>query len=262
MIDGEGVYDDIPYCGIKKVPKGRKRGTMAECAELGKVMYYGVEKIDPAILAASVTAEERKRKQKRKQTLYYRAQVMKKKYDAAIEASEDAKDDADRKKQKKKADDYRATYIKTVAEFKKLKDEIDNNLSNKPNDDKSAKRDDKQNDIDITKLIKMQTKHKTKQDKSLAKTEAEHDEIAKIFEKPEDELSTMNKQATTLFHRANALKKAYEIASDAGDDTKAEATREQYRKTVAEFKALKTAIANYGQGGKITHDDIMKMIAK
>jgi len=250
MIEGDGVYDDIPYCGIKKIPKGRKRGTMAECAELGKVMYYGVEKIDPAVLAASVTAEERRRKQKRKQTLYYRAQTLKKKYDAAAEAAEAAKDETDKLKQQTKADNYRKNYIKTVASFKALKTEIENiNKEQEPKQEADK--------IDITKLIKMQTKHKTKQDKTFAKTEAEHDDIAKIFEKPEDELSTMNKQATTLFHRANALKKQYE---NADNDEKADEARDKYRKTVAEFKALKTAIANYRQGGKITHDDIMKML--
>lgn len=39
------------YCGVKDVPKGSKRGSMKECAESGKVSYYGIKKIDPKMLA-------------------------------------------------------------------------------------------------------------------------------------------------------------------------------------------------------------------
>lgn len=33
------------YCGIGKLPKDKRRGSMIECAENGKVAYYGVKKI-------------------------------------------------------------------------------------------------------------------------------------------------------------------------------------------------------------------------
>jgi len=39
------------YCGIKDVPKGSKRGSMKECAELGKVSYYGIKKVDPKMVS-------------------------------------------------------------------------------------------------------------------------------------------------------------------------------------------------------------------
>src|SRR5438105_1319796 len=35
------------YCGVGKMPKGQKRGTMRECAEKGQIRYYGIKKIDP-----------------------------------------------------------------------------------------------------------------------------------------------------------------------------------------------------------------------
>ena len=38
------------YCGIKKVPSGKARGTPRYCAETKQVRYYGVEPIDPEIL--------------------------------------------------------------------------------------------------------------------------------------------------------------------------------------------------------------------
>ncbi len=38
------------YCGIKKMRKGSRRGSMRECAEKGEVRYYGVKKIDSKIL--------------------------------------------------------------------------------------------------------------------------------------------------------------------------------------------------------------------
>ena len=41
-----------PYCGIKKPPKGYRRGNMKECAEKGKISYFGLKKVDPKIIEA------------------------------------------------------------------------------------------------------------------------------------------------------------------------------------------------------------------
>jgi len=38
------------YCSVGDVPKGRKRGTMKECAEKNQIRYYGLKKIDSKIL--------------------------------------------------------------------------------------------------------------------------------------------------------------------------------------------------------------------
>lgn len=38
------------YCGINKVPKGKKRGTAKECAKANQIRYYGIEQIDPDLL--------------------------------------------------------------------------------------------------------------------------------------------------------------------------------------------------------------------
>jgi hypothetical protein len=34
------------FCGIGKMPKKSRRGTMRECAEKGQIRYYGIKKVD------------------------------------------------------------------------------------------------------------------------------------------------------------------------------------------------------------------------
>ena len=41
------------FCGIGKMPKKSRRGTMRECAEKGQIRYYGIKKIDAKSLALS-----------------------------------------------------------------------------------------------------------------------------------------------------------------------------------------------------------------
>lgn len=36
----------MSYCGIGKIPKGKKRGTAEECIKANQIRYYGLEKID------------------------------------------------------------------------------------------------------------------------------------------------------------------------------------------------------------------------
>jgi hypothetical protein len=38
------------YCGSKDVPKGKRRGSMKECADKNQLCYYGVKKIDKKLL--------------------------------------------------------------------------------------------------------------------------------------------------------------------------------------------------------------------
>ena len=42
----------VPYCGIKKVPKGRRRGTSKECKESNQIRYYGLTNADVEMLFA------------------------------------------------------------------------------------------------------------------------------------------------------------------------------------------------------------------
>lgn len=43
------MSDDI-FCGVGKVPNGKRRGTMQECFEKNQVRYWGVKKVDSRIL--------------------------------------------------------------------------------------------------------------------------------------------------------------------------------------------------------------------
>lgn len=38
------------YCGVGKVPKGKKVGSMIQCAEKKQIRYYGIKKIDQRII--------------------------------------------------------------------------------------------------------------------------------------------------------------------------------------------------------------------
>lgn len=49
------------YCGAKKVPKGRKQGSMKECVDSKQVRLYGLRKIDERTLKAK---QKRKEQQK------------------------------------------------------------------------------------------------------------------------------------------------------------------------------------------------------
>ena len=45
------MSDDIYYCGLGPVPKGKKRAPPEYCLQKRQVRYWGVEAIDPELLA-------------------------------------------------------------------------------------------------------------------------------------------------------------------------------------------------------------------
>lgn len=48
-----------PYCSIGEVPKGQKRGSMKECADMKQIRYYGVKKIDSRTLEYSTNGHKK-----------------------------------------------------------------------------------------------------------------------------------------------------------------------------------------------------------
>lgn len=91
------------HCGVAKVPKGKKLGSMMECAEKSQVRYYGLKKIDPKIIEAV-----KKRKSKpntREQLLLKHVEVngKKKKLAATVEKEKDKVKKAKFEKELKKA---------------------------------------------------------------------------------------------------------------------------------------------------------------
>lgn len=50
------------FCNIGDVPKGKKRGSMKECVELGQVKYYGVKKVDQRLINDAIQGKKLKSK--------------------------------------------------------------------------------------------------------------------------------------------------------------------------------------------------------
>jgi hypothetical protein len=42
-----------PYCGVGKMPKGYRRGTMRECVDMKQIRYYGLKKVDSRLIESS-----------------------------------------------------------------------------------------------------------------------------------------------------------------------------------------------------------------
>ena len=53
-----------PYCGVGKIPTGRKRGTMKECLSKGQIRYYGIEEMNKRIY--DIYRDEKKKEMKYK----------------------------------------------------------------------------------------------------------------------------------------------------------------------------------------------------
>ena len=47
---GGAIKSNKPYCGINKVPTGRRRGDAKECLKQNQIRYYGIDKIDKSLL--------------------------------------------------------------------------------------------------------------------------------------------------------------------------------------------------------------------
>lgn len=54
------MEDENIYCGIGKIPKKKKLGTMRQCAEKKQIRYYGVKKLDPIQLKIALGNENKK----------------------------------------------------------------------------------------------------------------------------------------------------------------------------------------------------------
>ncbi len=77
------------HCGVTKVPKGKKLGSMMECAEKSQVRYYGLKRIDPKILEA---AQKQKSKPATRENLmmkHVEINARKKKLTASLEKEKD-----------------------------------------------------------------------------------------------------------------------------------------------------------------------------
>jgi hypothetical protein len=53
------------YTGIREVPKGKRQGTMKECAELGRISYFGKYKTDPRLIELMLNPKLKEKKMSR-----------------------------------------------------------------------------------------------------------------------------------------------------------------------------------------------------
>jgi hypothetical protein len=98
------------YCGVKNVPKGKKRGTMKQCASKGEVRYYGLKRIDPKLLehAQSKKGKMGSKKDLEKRMIILRVRLRKTKTKYAEE------------KNQKKKQEIKKEYEKMAKEFNQI----------------------------------------------------------------------------------------------------------------------------------------------
>lgn len=53
------MSDDI-YCGIGKVPKNKRMGSMKECGEANQIRQYGIKKVDKKLVDSILAEKQRK----------------------------------------------------------------------------------------------------------------------------------------------------------------------------------------------------------
>jgi hypothetical protein len=108
------------YCGINDVPKGKKRGSMRDCAKIGQVRYYGLYKIDKK--TATLDRQDALKYRKLKAVLLknygsYSGKIARLKKDIPYIKDENKKIEA-----KKLLNDLILKYNSTVNELKKLQE--------------------------------------------------------------------------------------------------------------------------------------------
>ena len=108
------------FCGIGKCPKGKKVGTMKECAEANQVRLYGINKIDSRVLEASKTTKKTKlsRLQLLKKYAGLNGTIKKLEGDVKYSKKQEAKDEA-----KKLLVEARKERTKVVRDLKKFVDD-------------------------------------------------------------------------------------------------------------------------------------------
>ena len=104
-------------CGIHKLKKGERRGTMKECAEKGQVRYYGLKKIDSRVLdnVKNSKTKDNSRKAIVKKMINYKTKIKNYKSKIVNEKNKDKKE-----KLKNKTRDLMKEYQKYKKIFDKL----------------------------------------------------------------------------------------------------------------------------------------------
>lgn len=58
------------HCGVTKLPKGKRLGSMKECIDLGQIRHWGRFKFDPKLLEAKQAGKTKKKNSKTRFALF------------------------------------------------------------------------------------------------------------------------------------------------------------------------------------------------
>jgi len=111
------------YCGIGKLPKGQKKGSMKDCVEKGQIRLYGLFKIDPKLLEVDT-----KEKKENKVKTYTKKELINKissingeltSKKRTVEFSKDKKEVSDAKKKVKELEAERKKFLEYYKKVEK-----------------------------------------------------------------------------------------------------------------------------------------------
>ena len=143
------------YCGIGKIPKNSKKGSMKECAEKGQIRLYGLYKVDPQIVSKKSKPSAREKLMGKNEI-----RIIIFKYRGIIKKLEDAikYDEGDEKQNKKDLSEAKKKLEHLIVIFKKLKD--GEKIAIKVDDEKKGSKKDTKKDT--KKGTKKDNKKETK----------------------------------------------------------------------------------------------------
>jgi hypothetical protein len=140
------------YCGVGKIPKNSRKGSMRECAEMGQIRLYGLYKVDPKIIAVKSkpsTKEKQMGKEDIRKLLFkYKGRIQK------LERELNFEDNKDKKKTKKELEAALKEKDHYLMIYKKL--ETGQKIAIKPEAKKGTKKGTKK-DTPVKKGTKKDT---------------------------------------------------------------------------------------------------------
>jgi hypothetical protein len=143
--------DKKPYCGIGKIPKNKKQGSIQDCAEAKQIRKYGLEKVEREEIQ---TKKDQRNEEKQKLLI----SVMKNKLSKLIKKIKDEKNE-------EKKNDLKEEAKKVLRELNDLKSRTKNKIDKV----KVEKKIDpyKGSKIDLNKLRKLLNEIKVKKNTKL-----------------------------------------------------------------------------------------------
>jgi len=109
------------YCGVGKIPKNHRKGSMKECAERGQIRMYGLYKVDPQLVNPKAKPSS-KDKQMNKTQLRGLIVKLAARYSRLKDEMENEKSDKKKKEMKKEMEETKKKHSHYVMVFKKMKD--------------------------------------------------------------------------------------------------------------------------------------------